>query len=299
MQFVRENLHIPVLKVLRYCSRASESKLGAEYIVMVKAPGVELGQIWDKLKACDKLSIVKQIAAITCTLARSRLQCHGALLSQNTPSYHAQQKRRTLCHHPSLLEYEGPGLDGFVQPALPETFESLDPQAKKAAKALFLFQSLWLSYEIELQRAVPELLHTFSHRETLPGQILGAIGSIYDDGEPYVQSLLADITEEHVWNQVVGADENGNPSVLCPLKYSERDMAKQKTEYVKWAKDVERKTRILDVIGAHTGCNGAVSPRDYDEVARRLAAAKQRFLVQPLAYTRRRKKYNALVSCSS
>lgn len=87
-----------------------------------------------------------------------------------------------IAHHPSLVEYEGPRLNGFVQPTLPENLKTLDPEAQKAAKNLFLAQSLWLTYEIEVQRAAPQLLHTFRHRETLPGQILGMIGSIYDDG---------------------------------------------------------------------------------------------------------------------
>lgn len=193
---------------------------------------------------------------------------------QGTPIY----PMFLICHHPSLIEYEGPELDGFSQPALPENIRTLDPEAKKAAKDLFLSQSLWLAYEIEVQKAAPELLHTFRHRDTLPGQILGMIGSTYDDGEPYVQSLLVDITEEHAWKQLVGVDENDNPSVLCPLKYSEQDVAKFKTEYAKWEKDIERKTRVLEEIGVYTGWNGAVSPHDYNEVVRRLAVAKQNFL---------------------
>lgn len=143
---------------------------------------------------------------------------------------------------------------------------------------MFLSQSLWLTYEIEVQRAAPELLNTIRHRDTLPGQILGTIGSTYDDGEPYAQSLLVDITKEHAWKQLVGVDENDNPSVLCPLKYSEQDVAKFKTEYAKWEKDVERKMRVLEEIGVYTGWNGAVSPHDYNEVVRRLAVAKQNFL---------------------
>lgn len=183
-----------------------------------------------------------------------------------------------ICHHPSLTEYEGPELDGFSQPVLPEDIRNLDPKAKKAAKDLFLSQSLWLTYEIEVQRAAPELLNTFRHRDTLPGQILGTIGSTYDVGEPYVQSLLVDITEEHAWKQLVGVGENDNPSVLCPLKYSEQDVANFKTEYAKWEKDVERKTRVLEEICVYTGWNGAVSHHDYNEVVRRLAVAKQNFL---------------------
>lgn len=43
-----------------------------------------------------------------------------------------------IAHHPSLIEYEGPKLKGFTQPALPEKFETLDPEFKQAAKELFL-----------------------------------------------------------------------------------------------------------------------------------------------------------------
>ena len=46
---------------------------------MEKAPGIELGKIWEDLKSRDKLSIMEQIATITCTLARSQFSYHGAL----------------------------------------------------------------------------------------------------------------------------------------------------------------------------------------------------------------------------
>lgn len=176
-----------------------------------------------------------------------------------------------------MIEYEGLELDGFAQPVLPDNIRTLDPEAKKAAKDLFLSQSLWLTYEIEVQRAAPELLHTFRHRETLPGQILGTVGSTYDDGEPYVQSLLADITEDHAWKQLVGMDENGNASVLCPLGYSEQDMVKFKTEYAKWEKDVERKTRVLEEIEVYVGWNGVVSPNDYDRSGEKTCCGKAEF----------------------
>ena len=101
-----------------------------------------------------------------------------------------------IAHHPSLLEYDGPRLDGFVKPELPKDFDSLDPDAKKSAKATYLAQLFWLTYEIQVKKAVPELLQAFRYRDTLPGQILGIIPSTYGDGEPYIQSLLADISQE-------------------------------------------------------------------------------------------------------
>lgn len=76
---IREKLNIPVPKVLSYCSRVSESKLGAEYIVMEKAPGIELQRVWENLKPRDKLSIVKQIASVTSSLAQTRFPGYGSL----------------------------------------------------------------------------------------------------------------------------------------------------------------------------------------------------------------------------
>lgn len=66
-------------KVLAYCSRAGESKLGAEYIVMEKAAGIELGRVWDDLKPKERLAIVQQIARITCNLAQFRFPYYGSL----------------------------------------------------------------------------------------------------------------------------------------------------------------------------------------------------------------------------
>ena len=35
--------------------------MGAEYIIMQKAPGVQLGHVWDKMEFEDRLDVVKQI----------------------------------------------------------------------------------------------------------------------------------------------------------------------------------------------------------------------------------------------
>lgn len=39
----------------------------------------------------------------------------------------------------------------------------------------------------------------------------------------------------------------------------------------------------MDEMGAYPGWNGAVSPNEYDEVARRLSVAKQNFLLRESA----------------
>jgi phosphotransferase family enzyme len=45
-------------------------------------------------------------------------------------------------HYPSLIEYEGPVLDGFEKPLLPPDYEELDTDAKKGAGAFHTAQFL-------------------------------------------------------------------------------------------------------------------------------------------------------------
>lgn len=75
----RENIGLPVPRILDYCSRAAGSKLGTEYVVMEKAKGIELGRVWDDLKPREKLSIAKQIGTITSALCQAKFPCHGSL----------------------------------------------------------------------------------------------------------------------------------------------------------------------------------------------------------------------------
>ncbi|KAB8255378.1 kinase-like domain-containing protein [Aspergillus pseudonomiae] len=390
MQYARESLHLPVPKVITYCSRVVESKLGSEYIVMEKAQGIELSRMWESLKPRDKLSITEQIGSITSTLSRAgfpshesesikfddtfaigpttgrawfddrrgEVDIHRGPWASSSSTMNALVKRELACgifngpggyhptkeaklsvlrdflkiyqhilpkddglnagitwhndlhsdkifvdqdkpttitsiidwqavpiypmfliaHHPSLIEFDGPKLERFVRPSLPENINDLNPQDKKAAGELFLAQTLWLSYEVQVYKEAPDLLHAFQYRETLQSELSSLVGSIFDDGEPHVQKLLADVTRDDVWRQLVGEDNRGNPRVPCPLSYTEHDLVKQSEEYAKWERDVERKAQVINELGVYTGWNGAVSPDDYDEVVRRLKLAKKRFL---------------------
>ncbi|KKK16222.1 hypothetical protein ARAM_001796, partial [Aspergillus rambellii] len=413
MQYARENLQRPVPRVLSYCSRALESKLGLEYIIVEKAQGIELSHIWESLKPRDKLSIVRQIGSITSTLSKARFPFHGSLYLRedisksesikiddtfvigpitgrawfddrrgevdvqrgpwtstnftinaiiqrelscinkfsgspracqqgifNGPGgYHPTKVRKLsvlqdfltiyqyilpkdeglnagiiwhndlhtgnifvdkdnptkitsiidwqaipiypiflIAHHPSLIEYDGPKPERFIQPRLPENIEKLNSQDQKVARELFLAQTFWLYYETQVYKEAPDLLQAFKYRETLQSELLSLVGSIFDDGEPHVQKLLANVARDNIWKQLVGEDNHGKPSVPCPLNYTERDLVKQSKEYAKWEKDIERKTRVIDELGVYTGWNGAVSPGDYEEVVRRLTLSKKRFL---------------------
>lgn len=60
MRFLRERLGLTqVPRVLSWSSQASDTPVGAEYIIMDVADGVELRQVWHGLKKRQKLEVVK------------------------------------------------------------------------------------------------------------------------------------------------------------------------------------------------------------------------------------------------
>jgi len=62
---VRNVLDAPVPRVLAWSSKASENAVGAEYIIMEQVAGVQLSQVWHKIRIQDKFEIVKAISRIS------------------------------------------------------------------------------------------------------------------------------------------------------------------------------------------------------------------------------------------
>ncbi|KAM5429568.1 hypothetical protein McaMca56_006962 [Microsporum canis] len=62
MDFMRNVLQTPVPQVYSWNSKANEeNRVGAEYIIMEKVPGVPLGSVWESLEPPDKLKVFLQI----------------------------------------------------------------------------------------------------------------------------------------------------------------------------------------------------------------------------------------------
>lgn len=76
---VRDRLQIPAPKVLTYSTQSSTNGIGAEYIIMEKCPGIELGRVWDELAGKEKIEIVKQLATFTARLSNARFPYYGSL----------------------------------------------------------------------------------------------------------------------------------------------------------------------------------------------------------------------------
>lgn len=60
----RLNLGTPVPKILRWCSRANESAVGAEFIITEKAKGVQLSSVWPKMTIQNRFAFLRNLAKL-------------------------------------------------------------------------------------------------------------------------------------------------------------------------------------------------------------------------------------------
>lgn len=66
-------------KVLAYSTQANKNPVGAEYMIMEKCRGIELGRLWDDLSGKQKVDIVRQLATFSAQLSKARFSHYGSL----------------------------------------------------------------------------------------------------------------------------------------------------------------------------------------------------------------------------
>ncbi|KAJ5975461.1 hypothetical protein N7481_009168 [Penicillium waksmanii] len=79
MDFVRNVLGTPVPKVLAWSSKANESPVGAEFIIMEMAPGVQLSTVWGEMGLEARFKIIKTIGGIQNEWASTSFPQYGSL----------------------------------------------------------------------------------------------------------------------------------------------------------------------------------------------------------------------------
>lgn len=79
MDYVRNYLGVPVPKVLAWSSKAATNGIGAEYIIMETAQGIQLSNVWDNLDARKKKDIVNSIVSTEQKLLDAKFAQYGSL----------------------------------------------------------------------------------------------------------------------------------------------------------------------------------------------------------------------------
>ncbi|KAL8802839.1 MAG: hypothetical protein Q9182_003526 [Xanthomendoza sp. 2 TL-2023] len=79
MDYVRNTLGLPVPKIHTWSSKPHATTVGAEFIVMDKAPGVELRHVWQGLSYHQKYGIVEAVVELETKLMSSTFDAIGSL----------------------------------------------------------------------------------------------------------------------------------------------------------------------------------------------------------------------------
>ena len=86
MEFLRYQLQIPVPKVFAWSFDADSNPVGVEYIVMEKASGVALGDLWWSLDSKQLLKVITQLVKYEAKLLQTRLSAYGSIyFKENRP----------------------------------------------------------------------------------------------------------------------------------------------------------------------------------------------------------------------
>ena len=83
---------VPVPKVLAW-NADSSNPVGAEYIIMEKAPGIQLFKVWDDISEANRLKLIKSLTQLEHQLAAIRFPAYGSLYFRKSIS---KESERTL-----------------------------------------------------------------------------------------------------------------------------------------------------------------------------------------------------------
>jgi len=76
---------IPVPKVLAWSADPS-NPVGAEYIIMEKAPGIQLFKVWDDIAEADRLNLIKSLTQLENQFSAIRFPAYGSLYFRHSIS---------------------------------------------------------------------------------------------------------------------------------------------------------------------------------------------------------------------
>ena len=78
-EFAHRNLGLPVPRVLSWCSTRASTAVGAEFIIMEKASGIEVSKVWSQLSQTHRLQLIDEIARIEKAKLEHPLPCYGSI----------------------------------------------------------------------------------------------------------------------------------------------------------------------------------------------------------------------------
>ena len=94
-------------KILAW-SADPENPVGAEYIIMQKAPGVRLFEAWDEIPEAGRLKLIKQLTELESQLAAIPFPAYGSLYFRRSIPEDSKRILLDLQHDPEAIYCVGP-----------------------------------------------------------------------------------------------------------------------------------------------------------------------------------------------
>lgn len=101
------NTTILVPKILAWNANPL-NPIGAEYIIMEKAPGIQLFKIWDDITEADRLGLIKSLTQLENHLVAIRFLIYGSLYFRHSISKALERILLDSSMDPTCLFYVGP-----------------------------------------------------------------------------------------------------------------------------------------------------------------------------------------------
>jgi hypothetical protein len=98
---------IPVPNVLAW-NADSSNPIGAEYIIMEKASGVQLFKVWDNITEADRLELIKNLTHLEQQLAAIQFPAYGSLYFRHSISKESERILLDPSLDPAALFCVGP-----------------------------------------------------------------------------------------------------------------------------------------------------------------------------------------------
>ena len=71
--------------------------MGAEYIIMEKSQGIEIGGVWDAMKGSEKCKVLEQVVAFEKSFATAKFPLYGSLYYKQDIARHCPNLS-IVCH---------------------------------------------------------------------------------------------------------------------------------------------------------------------------------------------------------
>ena len=179
--------------------------------------------------------------------------------------------------HPSFLDFEGPKMEGFGAPSVPNDFDNMNEVEQGRAKSLLSQQALFKAYEILSLQRNEKVYHALRHQKALGYQIIMFASNLLQDGEPLVKGQLMQV--QHQWQELPTVRAQAYP--VCPLHFTAQDFLAQEIEETKWMQGMELMTQVLESLGTvDEGWHGWGKAEDYAFYKEKLDKVREEFLDQ-------------------